>query len=254
MFDQWLEKSTHRNGRVSVLTEIDGGREIVREVLAATVAEHLLEIEVIEEMGGFAECHNFVVNKMPVAIRARSGDLGEVLATEFVDSKTDFEVPIKRLRYKDDRDNPMRGDDVIAVKVVHSSIVVLKGEAKSRVSLSNSVLKEARTGLAKNQGRPNPGTLAFIQYILAKEKRFAEASFFKQLQDQKTIEDTDIEHLLFTLSGNDPTTCLSDAKNARKIRTSIPLQLVGIQVLNHSEFVAQVFDDCLQLGDGNGDD
>ena len=251
MFDTWFETNMHVRGRVSVLKENAGGREAVLKKLVSTVADHLVELDVIERMGGFKESLNYLINRLPADKRARSGDLGEILATEYIESRTDYKVPVRRLRHKDDRNNAMRGDDVIGILKTDARPTVLKAEAKSRVSLSNSVIKKARKGLSKNGGRPNPGTLAFIQYLLAKENRMEESNLFKQLQDENSIVDEDVEHLLFTVSGNDPTDCLKDKKNARKIK-KINLLLAGLAVDDHSAFVRRVFEDCLKLGGANG--
>ena len=252
MFDKWFTSTSHRGGRVSVLREIEGGRESIHDDLVSIVADHLVDLSVIEQLGGFEECHDFIVNRMPTTKRARSGDLGEILATEYIESETDYTVPVRRLRYKDDRNNAMRGDDVIGVAKNGDKTRVLKTEAKSRVTLSDSVLQEARAGLKKNKGRPNPGTLAFIQYILAKEDRMDEVALFKQLQDSNTLSDNDVEHLLFTLTGNDPTSYVIKSQNARKIM-GINLRVAGLMVDGHVKFVEQTFNDCLTLGTADGD-
>ncbi len=45
--------------------------------------------------------------------KGRSGDLGEILATELVEEEIGLRVPVRRLRYKDGRNMAMRGDDFI---------------------------------------------------------------------------------------------------------------------------------------------
>ena len=50
---------------------------------------------------------------MPQTSRSRSGDLGEILATELVEEEIGLRVPVRRLRYKDGRNMAMRGDDFI---------------------------------------------------------------------------------------------------------------------------------------------
>ena len=251
MFDTWFESDSFVNGRVTVLSEVDEGRDSIHNDLVEIVADHLVDLEVIAETGGFAQCHEFLLNRLPASKTARSGDIGEILATEYIEAETDYTVPVKRLRYKDDRNNALRGDDVIGIKMEKKKVSVLKTEAKSRVALSDSVVKEAREGLSKNRGRPNPGTLAFLQYLLAKERKFETAKLFKALQDEGTVSEDRIQHLLFTLSGNNPTGHLKKKENARKIR-GIMLHLVGLHVSKHANFIKQVFDDCLALGQGDG--
>lgn len=231
------------------MNERDGGRASVFKSIVATVADHLVDLEIIERMGGFNKSAAFVRNRLPEGKKPRSGDLGEILATEYVNQKSKFRTPVKRLRYKDDRNLAMRGDDVLGFREARTRIKVLKVEAKSRVHLSPSVIKDAKDGLAKHRGRPNPGTLAFIEYVLRKEGRDAEAELIARLQCD-TIRARDIQHLVFTLSGNDPTKCLR--KHTDVVHDGIALMLCGCQVAKHGEFTKNVFDSCLSLIENNG--
>lgn len=47
--------------------------------------------------------------------RARSGDLGKILASELVKDETNFRLPVRRMRFKDRREVVMRGDDFTGV-------------------------------------------------------------------------------------------------------------------------------------------
>ena len=189
-------------------------------------------------------------HRLPQSKKTRSGDLGEILATEFIDQRTKYTVPVKRLRYKDDRDLAMRGDDVLGVRETKTRVNVLKAEAKSRAQLSPSVVNEARDGLAKNKGRPNPSTLAFLEYNLRNAERDDEAELFARLQ-RETIRAREICHLVFTLSGNDPTDKLQNAVSP--ISKGVELLLCGCCISGHGEFIEEVFESCLSLGDTDGD-
>ena len=57
----------------------------------------------------------FISEKLPTTKSIRSGDLGEIFATEYIVGHTAYAVPIKRLRWKDHRNMAMRGDDVIGI-------------------------------------------------------------------------------------------------------------------------------------------
>ena len=52
---------------------------------------------------------------LPQTPRARSGDLGEILASELVKDETNLRLPVRRMRFKDGREVVMRGDDFIGV-------------------------------------------------------------------------------------------------------------------------------------------
>ncbi len=231
------------------MAERPGGRDAVFDAFVNTVADHFVDLAVIEKMGGFSKTAHLLRNRLPVSKKTRSGDLGEIVATEFVARTTDYRVPIRRLRFKDDRDLAMRGDDVLGFRRLQSTTQVIKVEAKSRISLSATVIKEARLGLAKRDGRPNPSTLAFIEYVLRKENRDGEAELIAQLQ-HATIQAGSITHLVFTVSENDPTTLLSN--HSDQVVKGILLRLCGCQVSGHADFVKSVFESCLALGASHG--
>ena len=57
-----------------------------------------------------------IQGKLPTNKAIRSGDLGEIYATEWIDAHSGgYRAPIKRLRWKDHRNMAMRGDDVIGI-------------------------------------------------------------------------------------------------------------------------------------------
>ena len=102
--------------------------------------------------------------KLPTKKNIRSGDLGEILSTEFIDAETPYQVSIKRLRWKDHRDMAMRGDDVIGIIPASEDkkINFLKTEAKSRAALNTATVQQARAALNDHDGLPSPHALAFV--------------------------------------------------------------------------------------------
>jgi Cap4 SAVED domain len=124
---------THPDTRVPelvMLREHDGQRAIVQPAIQETVKDHLAGLDVVNKVGGFAKTLAYIRNKMPSAKRVRSGDFGEILATVYIDQCTEYRIPIKRLRWKDDRNTTMRGDDVIGIKRDGQRWKVLKAESK----------------------------------------------------------------------------------------------------------------------------
>lgn len=221
-----------------VLHELPGSREAVDGDIQETVEDHLAGLDIIARIGGYPNTVAFIRNKLPSNKRVRSGDFGEIIASEYVDQFTDYRVPIKKLRWKDDRSVAMRGNDVIAIKKVEKRFRLLKGESKSRAALSEAAVKEAVDGLAKHAGRPNPCSLAFISSRLREADRHAEAEIFEDFQS-KTPKLDQIEHMVFTLSGNNPTTHLK--KFADKGAT-VRRYLVGCVIADHQQFIKSVFE------------
>ena len=133
----------------------------------------------------------------------------------------------------------MRGDDVIGIRRNGTRWQLLKAESKSRAALSEAVIGEAVDGLQKNGGRPNPSSLAFISSRLRETDRDAEAAVFEGLQSRPP-RPGDVEHLVFSLSGNDPMRHLKQhrADGSAAIRR----HLVGCVIADHQDFIRTVFD------------
>jgi len=237
----WMNETHPDTGvpELVMLREHDGQRAIVQPAIQETVKDHLAGLDVVNKIGGFAKTLAYIRNKMPSAKRVRSGDFGEILATEYIDQCTEYRVPIKRLRWKDDRNTTMRGDDVIGIRRDGQRWKVLKAESKSRAALSGAVIGEAVDGLQKNGGRPNPSSLAFISSRLREMDRDVEAKVFEGLQSRPP-RTGDIEHLVFSLSGNDPMRHLK--RHRADGSTAIRRHLVGCVIVDHQDFITNLFD------------
>jgi hypothetical protein len=238
-FNQWMDRSQPESAvtELVVLKEKKEVDEAVEAAVRQAALDHLVGLEILERIGGYPEATAFIRNKIPSDRRVRSGDLGEILASEYIDQCTDFEVPIKRLRWKDDRNTTMRGNDVLGI--CHSSKCrLLKAESKSRARLSASVVDEAISGLQQHSGRPNPSSLAFISARLRESGDDKKAELFEKIQSGKLKPDG-IEHLVFTFSGNDPTEHLRKHIADRK---SPKRHLVGCRVEKHQEFIKRTFE------------
>lgn len=236
IIESWLEehRPTGTPENVSFFRERDGGRDVVFQSLVEVAKGHFVGAGILERIG-YPMAAEVLRSKVPTRISVQSGDLGEIVATEYVRERTDYQVPINRLRFKDDRDTTMRGDDVLGVRKVDGRVQALKIEAKSRAQLSPGVVEEACTALERNRSRPNASSVTFVSLRLREEGRDAEAEIVEQLLGEQ-FADRDVEHLVFTLSGNDPTRALSDhSKRPRR-------RLTGVRVMDHQKFIRQVYE------------
>ena len=242
-WDAWLKTDADKN--VIVFSEKIGARDSQRKAIIKAVADHFTSIRRLEAAItrlGFARSVSVLRNSLPSDIRTQSGDLGEILCTEYIIQKTNFRVPVKKLRWKDDRNLAMRGNDVLAFGLRHTRKLVLKVESKSRASLYASTIVEAEKGLFQNDGRPNPSSIAFIVNRLEEEGRYAESDFVSSLlQDDFSLKN--IEHMIFVLSGNPPQSVLDKSKT--EDQKGIIRFLVGVHVEDHQDFIAQIFSECV---------
>ena len=184
----------------------------------------------------------FISEKLPTTKTIRSGDLGEIFATEYIANHTGYAIPIKRLRWRDHRNMAMRGDDVVGIAQDQTTghLQFLKTEAKSRDALSPGVVAEARAGLNKDGGLPSAHTLSFISARLLELGNNELADAIDNAQLKLGIPVQSVRHLLFTFSGNAP-----DAQLTASLRVytgPVPQWSVGLRVDGHAAFVGNVYD------------
>lgn len=239
IFDAWLEGISSTSTDVPLYKERDGARPLGLESLKKLLADHFVGEEVVLKMGGYTKAAQTLKNSLPTRKRTRSGDLGELIATEYIDAKTTYSVPIRKLRWKSDREMPMHGNDVVAIEKIGNTIRVLKAESKSRAAFATGVVSEAAQGLDGHDGKPNPSTMAFITKRLYEEDRDEEAKVFEGLQVDGALQPRNVLHLIFALAGNNPSTYLAAApkpKNAAIKRTA-----AAVMIADHAAFVELVY-------------
>jgi hypothetical protein len=240
LFKKWLQSAvTTSQSTLSLYTERKGTRSVGLEVLKKLLADHFVGEAIIVQAGGYSKSAKIIANSLPTNKRTRSGDLGELLATEYLNSETSFVVPIKKLRWKSDREMAMHGNDVIGVDTKTKPVQVLKGECKSRAAFGKATVEEAATSLDLHEGRPNPSTLAFITKRLYEEKRDAEAKIFQDLQAEVAISPKNLRHLIFVLSGNDPSKHLANGPKSK--HAGIKRENAAIVIADHGAFIASVY-------------
>lgn len=184
-----------------------------------------------------------IQSKLPTTKAIRSGDLGEIYATEWIDAHSgSYHAPIKRLRWKDHRNMAMRGDDVIGIfqDAQTQRLYFLKTEAKSRITLTAQVLNEARAGLEKDGGLPSAHALSFISARLLELGNLPLADAIDDALLKHGIPVQNVRHLLFTFSGNAPNALLTASLQA--YLGPINQWGIALRVEDHASFISSVYD------------
>ena len=223
---------------LSLLQEKDGARGQAFPFLCEAVKHHLIGAEILERLN-FSDAAEAIRGRIPTEKKTRSGDLAEILATDYVNEWGPFMVPLNRLRYKDDRDLPMRGDDIIGLDLSAAPPRILKAEVKSRESLSQSVVEQACNSLDANEGRPKPASLSFTSMRLREQNKEDLAKIVEQLQNSD-VDASRMTHLVFTLSGNNPSEALRVHAIARGAVAD--RRFVGFVIGDHQDFIKKVFE------------
>ncbi|MDI1279254.1 Hachiman antiphage defense system protein HamA [Methylobacter sp.] len=180
-------------------------------------------------------------DKIPAVKNIRSGDIGEVITTDYIEEFTDFTVPIRKLRWRDHRDMAMRGDDVIGIHVnqENQSVRFLKAEAKANMALSRNVLDKARKELDNDDGLPAPHALGFVIDRLKETDNHQLASLIEKVQLVDGIKANQVEHLLFTFTSSNPETLQKEAFES--YGGNIKQTSVGFRVNDHQVLIANVY-------------
>ena len=239
LFKKWLKPLSTPHQGVTLYGERPGARSVGLQALKGLLGDHFVGESTIMQAGCYKKAAAIIANSLPSSKKTQSGDLGELLATEYVNAETTFVVPIKKLRWKSDRQMAMRGNDIIGVDTTVKPVRVLKGECKSRGAFSSAVAEEAVENLDKHDGRPNPSTLAFITKRLYEEKRDDEAKVFQDLQCAGAISAKNATHMIFALSGNDPAKHLVQASKSK--HSGIKRENAAILIGDHGAFITAVY-------------
>jgi hypothetical protein len=166
--------------------------------------------------------------------------LGEILATEYVNRRLPFRVPIFRLRWKDGREMALRGDDLIAIKSDGPKLQILKGEIKSRRKLTSTTIRSALAQLRNNSNRPSGHTINYIVDRLLELGDGRTADLLDRYLDSG-ISSKDLHHLIFTLSANDPTTIFDGQLG--KYTGPVLTAAVGLIIEDHPEFIKKSYEE-----------
>lgn len=257
MFEDWCDIKETAHGekkKLCALSEKAGGRAAIREGLIERVRSHYDKLEQIAEdveRLGFPGASTILKERMPRTARARSGEMGEIIATEFIEFHTGFRVPVRRLRYKDGREMALRGDDFLGVNEDEEErLQFLKGESKSGRVVSNAVVTDARERLSADDGRPTPISQLFVADRLLEAANADDQALGRKIRDEvalRTVPPRRITHGLFTLSGNTPNAVLgADLDAADEAHSHIT---VGFHVDGHQVFIAEIYEEAADLGD-----
>ena len=230
-----------------ILTESVGVRTVVLDDIRNVVRMHYMSPEImaqrIADLGAPATA-SILRELLPNTKTARSGDMGEILATEVAEQTLDYNVPIRRLRWKDGRNMALRGDDIVGIRIdaKNKLVAFLKGESKSYATLTKTVVNMAAEALDRDGGRPGRNAVLFIATRLRETGEANDAALATQLESAVItgFSGCKVEHFLFVLTGSDPSTLLTEhlTTASKKKRTR---HAVGVQIADHAAFIDLLF-------------
>lgn len=247
-FSRWCSPETVKPIKAHtarVLSSLDDDAGV--DAVAATLPNRYAKAETlafIAEKHGKPKVSAFLRNKFPATPIARSGDMGEILATAYLEEDCNFTVGPSRLRDRDHQEWAMRGDDVLGAKLDESLHVrIAKAEAKSRIKMGEAVVKEARDGLQRTDGLPSPHWLTqFAERLLGTpEESIGEAVL--ELQLLEGIHPDMMTHLMFLFTMSDPSQFVE--KDLTAYTGPIEQLAMTLRVNAHQEFIRNAYEKAL---------
>ena len=135
-----------------------------------------------------------------------------------------------------------RGEDVLAFSLGSNGggLKILKAEVKSRAAMRTAVIVEARTALSANNGLPSPHAIAFVADRSNEVGDRALGNALDEAQLKDGIRTSQVSHMLFTFSGNDPLMLLKT--NLQTYSGPLPQHYIGLCVDGHQGFIEAIFE------------
>lgn len=236
---------SHQSGVISSTDDERGIETLSAALPTAYVKQDALAV--LAERHGKPGVARYLRTKLPQKANARSGDLGEILATAYIRETLGDVVGPSRLIDRDHQEWAMRGDDVLGAKFANDgSLQITKVEAKSRTRLGESTVKDARKGLERNDGLPSPHSLAqFAERLLGTaDSEVGEALLDMQLTQE--IRPKDLSHVMFLFTSSDPSAHVDTDLKAYGGR--VRQLAVTLRVSDHKAFVTQSYERVMASG------
>lgn len=228
----------------SVLTSNDdaGGIEAVIKIMPRAYAKkkNLKRIAKRHHKTGVAK---LLSNKVPHKQSSRSGDMGEILGTAYLQDKLGYTTGPSRLIERDHQEWAMRGDDILGARLTQNGTLQLtKVEAKSRAQAKKAVIIEARSGLLRNGDLASPHSLAqFAERLLKKHEALSDA--VNDVLQNDGLRPENITHVMFILAGNHPITHVRADLNGYS--GSVAQRTVTVRLAAHQDFIRTSYETVL---------
>ena len=247
-FTPWCDAPTdervkEHTSRVLVANDDAKGIDAVVAIMPKTYAKTTTLALIAENLDKEAVAQ-LLKNKMPTKANARSGDLGEILATAYIRDTMGYQTGPSRLIERDHQEWAMRGDDALGARLTAGKVHMVKLESKSRAKADGKTVTEARAGLARNDDLPSPhSTTQFAERLLVTDEPLGLAVLSAQLKTG--LRPSDVSHVMFLFVGNHPASAVRDDLNA--YAGKVTQVTVTVRARAHQDFIRKSYEttvDC----------
>lgn len=223
--------------RVIVSRDDSAGIDAVVALLPRTYAKKK-NLKRIAQRYGKTGVANLLSAKVPKTKAGRSGDMGEILGTAYVQTILGYSTGPSRLIERDHQEWALRGDDVLGARLDGKKLKLVKVEAKSRAEARKATITEAREGLRRNGDLASPHSLTqFAERLLSDDEALSDA--ISDVLQNDGLRPGHLAHVMFIFAGNNPIKHVRDDLNS--YTGHVPQSTVTVRVQAHQDFIAKSY-------------
>ncbi len=224
--------------RIVVSTDDAAGINAVISLLPTAYAKKQ-NLERIARRRGKTGVATLLSNKVPKTKSSRSGDMGEILGTAYVNSALGYDTGPSRLVERDHQEWAMRGDDVLGARLNGNDVELIKVESKSRVKADKAAITDARKGLQRNGDLASSHSLTqFAERLLETDEDLSDA--LNDLLQDNGLRPENLDHVMFIFTQNNPDTAVRNDLTAYKGK--VAQTTVTLRATAHQAFIATSYD------------
>lgn len=164
------DKTTATNHEHRLLVERNGARSVAQQYLRKALAVHHADDDKrrrFEDMNKILAAEGLPLRSLyPRNLNTQKGNLAEVVLAEYLMATDSVSLPVYRLRFNQNVEQSIKGDDVLAFDLDSDPIRIIVGETKFRSTPSPKDVRDIVESLVKAHTRRIPSSLQFIADIL----------------------------------------------------------------------------------------
>jgi hypothetical protein len=243
-FSPWCDPPTDEavgghSARVLASNDDTVGVAAVAALLPKTYAT-TKNLELVAELRGKKGVAKLLSDKTPRTKTGRSGDMGEILGTEYVKTTLGYSTGPSRLIQRDHQEWALRGDDVLGARMQGQNVEFVKVEAKSTIKAPKSLIKQARGGLLRNGDLASPHSLAqFAERLLEDDEDLGRAINIVLLDDG--LRSGQLAHVMFIFTEDDSKIGDVIRDDLKAYSGKVKQTTVTVRVGAHKAFIADSY-------------
>lgn len=151
-----------------------GCNEALLDFMIPVLQIHHASLENLERRKNLIKSLGFSDVQLPTSpypknLTTQKGNFAEIFLAEYLQSTTDAQIPVYRLRYNPNIEQSMKGDDVLLIDMDSEPLRIIVGEAKFRGVPSKQVIIDTIRALVNSNKVGLPISLMFVADRLFEE-------------------------------------------------------------------------------------